>query len=539
MKLSQRIQLSPFPIYPILFGLYPVLFLWNANRAQEPAYVILPGLVVTLIFLLLVYLVAIVLLRNVQRAAVATLLLSMLFLSYGHIVNLVSSRILEAYQPYLLYGSALLMLVALALALFFRAGGARLTRVLNLVSAALVVFQVVSAMPYYLTMSVKASASSAGDYDKAELPASINGEPRDIYFILVDNYGREDILREKDHFDNSELVNALKERGFIFPDCAQANYFSTAPDITSILNMSYLDDMGIKDEVYTKRSGYTALGPWMMDSEVMRKFKSYGYHTVTFRGFMGLIDIHTADTYINYESDQAYAYTYRLETKNFNALYFDTTLFGAINEKLKIYPDWMAAHGPEFVKQYLPQEQPFEDRYYAVYQQNLYAYEALERIPQEIQSPKFVYAHIYSAHWPFMVNGDGSLRLPFSDKMTVEGYVEAVKFTNSKILNAIDAIIANSKTPPVIILQGDHSDGWVGKVEWSGTDRVKILSAYYLPGGGEQLLEADASPVNNFRLVFNYYFGEDIELLPNVSYYLDPNTKTIRVAPKTCISESQ
>jgi len=138
-----------------------------------------------------------------------------------------------------------------------------------------------------------------------------------------------------------------------------------------------------------------------------------------------------------------------------------------------------------------------------------------------------------------MVNGDGSLRLPFSDKITVEGYVEAVKFTNSKILNAIDAIIANSKTPPVIILQGDHSDGWVGKVEWSGTDRVKILSAYYLPGGGEQLLEADASPVNNFRLVFNYYFGEDIELLPNVSYYLDPNTKTIRVAPKTCISESQ
>lgn len=539
MKLSQRIQLSPFPIYPILFGLYPVLFLWNANRAQEPAYVILPGLVVTLIFLLLVYLVAIVLLRNVQRAAVATLLLSMLFLSYGHIVNLVSSRILEAYQPYILHGSALLMLVALALALFFRAGGARLTRVLNLVSAALVVFQVVSAMPYYLTMSVKASASSAGDYDKAALPASINGKPRDIYFILVDNYGREDILREKDHFDNSELVNALKERGFIFPDCAQANYFATAPDITSILNMSYLDDMGIKDEVYTKRSGYTALGPWMMDSEVMRKFKSYGYHTVTFRGFMGLIDIHTADTYINYEADQAYAYTYRLETKNFNALYFDTTLFGAINEKLKIYPDWIAAHGPEFVKQYLPQEQPFEDRYYAVYQQNLYAYEALERIPQEIQSPKFVYAHIYSAHWPFMVNGDGSLRLPFSDKMTVEGYVEAVKFTNSKILNAIDAIIANSKTPPVIILQGDHSDGWVGKVEWSGTDRVKILSAYYLPGGGEQLLEADASPVNNFRLVFKYYFGEDIELLPNVSHYLDPNTKTIRVAPKTCISESQ
>lgn len=537
MRFFRKIQLSPFPVYPILFGLYPVLFLWNANRAQEPAYVVFPSLLVTLAGLLLLYLLAVVLLRNAQRAALVTLLLTLPVLSYGHVNNVINDTFYETYEHLYLPGFALSGLILAVLALIFRTGGAHLTRVLNVVSAVLVVFTILSATPYYLTMSAKASAFELGENPDAALPPTLNGEPRDIYFIMLDNYGREDVLRENSNIDNSELISALKERGFIFPDCAQANYFATAPDITSILNMNYLDEMGIKDEVYTKRSGYTALGPWMKNSQVMHRFKEYGYHTVTFRGFMGLIDIQTADTYINYESDQSY--TRRLETKNFNALYFETTLLSALNEELKIYPDWVAAKGPAFLKQYLPKEQPFEDRYYAVYLQNLYAYEALERIPQEIESPKFVYAHIYSAHWPFMVNGDGSLRLPFSDKMTKEGYVEAVKFTNSKILNTIDAIIASSDVPPVIILQGDHSDGWVGKTEWSGTDRLKILSAYYLPEGGEQMLYDKISPVNNFRLVFKYYFGEDIDLLPDVWRYLDPTTKTIRIAPGTCISENQ
>jgi hypothetical protein len=537
MKLLKRIQLLPFPIYPILFGIFPVLFLWNSNRAQEPAYVIIPSLLATLAGLVLIYVLAVLCIRNFQRAALVTLLISMVILSYGHIQNLLAGSLIAKFQPYLLTLVALLTLIFVVVLLIRRAGSEKLTVLLNLVSAALVVFQVITAAPYYLTMSAKASAPEKGVTPVSVLPTTLNGKPRDVYFILIDNYGRQDVLSKKDNFDNSELVSALKERGFIFPDCAQGNYFATAPVISSILNMNYLDQLGIADSVYTQRSGYTALAPLMQDSEVMRKFHAYGYHTVTFRGFMGLIDIQTSDTYINYESDQAYSR--RLETKNFDALYFQTTLINSINAQYKIYPDWVKAKGPEFLKQYLPKEQPLEDRFYQVYQQNLYAYEALERIPTEIKGPKFVYAHIYSAHWPFMLQPDGSLRLPFTQEMTVDGYVAAVKYTNSRIVKAIDTVIKNSETPPVIILQGDHSDGWVGKVEWSGTDRMKILSAYYLPDGGEKMLRKDISPVNNFRLVFQYYFGEQLGLLPDVSHYLDPYTRTIKTAPSTCISESK
>jgi hypothetical protein len=537
MNLDKKLQLSPFPLYPLLFGIYPVLFLWNANRAQEPAYVVIPSLLVTLGALALIYLVTTLVIRNAQRAAIVILLVSMVFLSYGHLSNLVASGVPAKFRPSLLPAFLVIMLSLIALAIIHRAGSPRLTRVLNLVSAALVVFQVVSAAPYYLTMSAKANPLQAGEKPLTFMPMTGDGKERDVYFILIDNYGREDVLRKKDNFDNSQLVNELKKRGFIFPDCAQGNYFATAPVMTSMLNMNYLDQMGIEESVYAKRAGYTALAPLMQDSEVMRKFKAYGYHTVTFRGFMGLIDIQNSDTYINYESDKSY--NRRLETKNFNALYFQTTMFNAINEQYKIYPDWVAEKGPEFLKQYLPKEQPLEDRFYQVYQQNLYAWDALTRIPKEINSPKFVYAHIYSNHWPFMMKSDGSLRLPFTQQMTVDGYVDAVKFTNSQVLGAIDSILKNSEIPPVIILQGDHSDGWVGKVEWSGTDRLKILSAYYLPAGGEKLLYDEISPINNFRLVFKYYFGEDIDLLPDNHLYLDPATKTVMPAENTCISHAE
>ena len=213
------------------------------------------------------------------------------------------------------------------------------------------------------------------------------------------------------------------------------------------------------------------------------------------------------------------------------------TLLSSINDRFHIYPDLIESKGPDFLADLIPEPPPIEAKYYTVYQQNLYSFDALERLSGDIKSPKFVYAHMYSTHWPFMLRPDGSLRLPFSEKITSDLYIDAVRYTNSRLLDVIDTILANSEVEPVIILQGDHSNGWEGKVEWSGIDRMKILSAFYLPDGGDQLLYDDISPVNNFRLAFKYYFGQDIDLLPDVSHYLDAKSKQIRIAPKTCISD--
>jgi len=46
--------------------------------------------------------------------------------------------------------------------------------------------------------------------------------------------------------------------------------------------------------------------------------------------------------------------------------------------------------------------------------------------------------------------------------------------------------------------------------------KTAILSSYYLPGvDQDKILFSSITPVNSFRLIFNYYFGEDYELLPD------------------------
>jgi hypothetical protein len=88
---------------------------------------------------------------------------------------------------------------------------------------------------------------------------------------------------------------------------------------------------------------------------------------------------------------------------------------------------------------------------------------------------------------------------------------------------AVSAILARSAAPPVIIIQGDHGPG--GHLDWESPDRscllerTPILLAYYLPDGGDRLVYPGISPVNSFRVVLNAYFGLDMELLPDETYF--------------------
>jgi hypothetical protein len=94
-----------------------------------------------------------------------------------------------------------------------------------------------------------------------------------------------------------------------------------------------------------------------------------------------------------------------------------------------------------------------------------------------------------------------------------KGYVDQLQFLNKNILQAIDTIVANSETPPIIIIQGDHGP-WLQE----GNKHFLILNAIYFPGHKDKLYPT-ISPVNTFRLVFDNYFGGKYDILDDVSYY--------------------
>ena len=88
---------------------------------------------------------------------------------------------------------------------------------------------------------------------------------------------------------------------------------------------------------------------------------------------------------------------------------------------------------------------------------------------------------------------------------------------------AIDAILANSAEPPIIVLQSDHGSGMHLDMESAEKtdhrERMGILGAVYLPGGRREGLSDAITPVNIFRVVFNNEFGTKLPLLPAESYY--------------------
>lgn len=64
---------------------------------------------------------------------------------------------------------------------------------------------------------------------------SINNSLPDIYYIIVDGYGRSDLLKELFEYDNSTFLQFLSDRGFYVAEAAHSNYVQTSLSIASSL----------------------------------------------------------------------------------------------------------------------------------------------------------------------------------------------------------------------------------------------------------------------------------------------------------------
>jgi len=60
-----------------------------------------------------------------------------------------------------------------------------------------------------------------------------------IYWIVLDGYPRQDVLREEFGFDNSDFIGSLTSPGFLVLDQSRSNFPATVNSISSTLNMDY------------------------------------------------------------------------------------------------------------------------------------------------------------------------------------------------------------------------------------------------------------------------------------------------------------
>jgi hypothetical protein len=494
-------------IHPFLWALYPPLALLGQNIEQLAPGTAVRSLLASLLLAVFILLFARLVLRDWHKAAIFTSLFMIAFFSYGHVYALVEDRQLFGITlgRHRFLGPLYLLLMGATLAVLWKSRDVRpATRAvtwIGLVMILLPLYQIIS----YTTQSYLATQKLQREGPTAELADLRLPEGQtapDIYYIILDTYTREDVLSEQFGFDNSPFVEALAERGFITPNCSQSNYSSTATSLTSTLNMSYLPEL---DESFAPpNTNERDLYPYLWNSRVMQALEGLGYQSVAFDSGYSPTELHQADVYYSQDTDLLGI----LLADGINP-YESMVLTSSAG--MFVYE--LSPHLPERVQKFLA----LETAYVVHRNRILYTLNRLERLGS-LAGPKFVFVHILAPHNPFVFGPNGEYierKTPFTlndDREViamedyVQGYVGQVLYLNQRMLTAIDAILAESAQPPIILIQGDH-----------GVPRLKgqqnaILSTYFLPQGDDSLY-ASISPVNSFRVIFNTDFSGNLDLL--------------------------
>ncbi len=494
-------KLSNAPWHLAAFTLYFPLALYVLNIEETVFASTQRAFLFALFFSLAALAVGRLVFRDWRKAAAMASVIVLLFFTYGHVQNISQNVSLGAFMigrhRYLL--PFWLGLAALGWLWIRKAKTETVSLALNTVGATLLVltsiqiasFQARANRPPVETASLQ---PTAGADRPAELP--------DVYYIILDAYSRQDVLQNVYHLDNREFIQQLEAMGFVIPSCTQSNYDDTVSSLMSSLNMAYLEDLGftIFPEAHFSKTDMEAA---LKHSAVRRRFEEMGYATVTFKSVYPQLDITDSTYYYDFflEGDQR-----GTETLSFYYLFLRTTALLPLVEYGEAHPA-MWNRLPNSLAAWLPTGRLLTARNYRQYQQNLYLLDVLKNMP-DVPGPKFVYAHLFTTHQPFVFHADGSFRLPGPEDG--RAYREQVIFTNTAMLDILQSLIERSARPPIIIVQGDHS-------YIRGPRRIRILNAYYLPGGGDLVYPA-ITPVNTFRLIFEQYFGDDYELLEDISY---------------------
>jgi len=483
-------KLRDFPWYAILFAIYPVLTLLAHNIGEveySVAYrALIASALISVFSLLILYLV----LRDWKKAGILTVLWLIAFFFYGHVFGYIkgleiSGRIVGRHT----YFMAVWLVLFLGIAWLTLQGSwqAVIVPILSTMSIVLVIF------PLYQLISYQYNISKGTQVTPPEIsiPSQSAETPPDIYFIILDMYGRNDVLVEEFDYDDGFFLKQLEDLGFYIASCSQSNYHSTSYSLSATLNANYLNALS---DQFTPESKDTALMWYLIqNSAVETALRERSYKVVAFE---------TGYEWTEWE-DADYFYTLQsAKINNFEDLLLHNSFPAVFSEK-------------GYLDEYLlTADQRKHDL-------SLYVLDELERVPL-LPGPKFVFAHLTIPHPPFVVgpNGDFEVIPPhyennedyyLKDEYKI-GYRNQIAFLNMRIPQVFQAILENSPRPPVIIVQGDHGPRFVK------TDKqLDILNAYYFPEP-EPKLYPSMTPVNNFRLIFNNYFETSLPYLSDKSY---------------------
>jgi len=488
-------SLTNLPWHFILFSIYPILELWLLNYEQISSRVIFRPLFFALLGAILIWILALYLLKDAKRAAIFTSIISIAFFSYGHIYLLLKN--VQVFDTLLFRHRTLIVIwVTIGALSFYWMKKVKIVDVINLTlnwtSFVLVSIFLVELVNFQISQIQTTLQSDVPSYS-SNMSNKPSGLP-DVYYIILDGYGRSDVLEEDMGYDNSAFISELEGLGFYVAKYSQSNYSQTTLSLSSSLNFDYLDTLGVTIDAdkLVRRDVYRLL----KNNSIRGFLEERGYKTVAFA---------TGFNWSQFTDVEYYLQPKPAATLNeFEYLLLQTTI-------IRIPLDYKLLFKTDLRKELFRERTEF-------------AFEKLKTIPY-ISSPKFVFAHILVPHLPFVfgpngeeANMDYKDELEYSPEEFIYGYTNQVTYANKQVLVIVKEIINKSPTPPIIIIQGDH-----GPSRFGHETRMRIFNAYYLPGQPAVLYDT-ISPVNSFRVILNTYFDQSFPILEDSSYFSGYNS---------------
>ena len=489
-------------IYPFLAAAYPAVSLLSANSGQVRLDSVLRPLVVSLALAAGFYLLLAVALRDRERTALLTTWSLMLIFAYGHAYDLIKG---EAFLGLAFGRHRVVFPIWLLLLLAGGLGILRLKRPTLWATPLSLLFGLGLAIPLVQIAYFEVQSAQAGQQRQAAVASSpqleqpigrTSGALPDIYYIILDGYGRQDLLFQSYEYDNSEFISGLEQMGFVVAKCSRSNYNSTILSLASSLNFDYLNDLqpdSAEDSFW--------LSSLIRNGRVREYLEGMGYETIAFETGFPATTMDNADIYLAPTSNRRDALR---RLTGFEEIFLRTTIAAFVLDALQSVStvDAPALDGA------------------AEYQRNhiLFTLDTLENLAS-YRGPKFVFAHIVAPHGPFVIgpNGEAVSSPPLIDGEFTDGYRQAyadqARYVDTRLEEILGVLLSNTGTPPVIVVQADHGPR-LGSVE----DSFRILNAYFYPDAVAEIYPT-LTPVNSFRLIFNSVFGSDLAPLVDASYY--------------------
>jgi hypothetical protein len=445
--------------------------------------------------------------RSKALALISAVLIYIFFyfgiLQYSSFINVIFDLIQKNLGFTIHNGSitlSFLCLVAAVLVLFLRWLGD--DRALLIVGGFAVANSAAAILNYNLARTDMIDAAVALPPPAAlELAAAPDQLP-DIFYIVPDRYGSASGLKHLFGFDNTEFLEALKQRGFYVAEEAFANYPQTSWSLASSLNMAYLD--ALTEKYGRDYASQLPLFHLVENNTVQSILKRLGYRYVhTASQWQGTMWNDHAD--VNFSAVSNLDRVLRLTEVEIKLL--NMTPLGAVARRFE--------HG---------------------------AYPGCERIRKQLdfirnaggqRKPTFVFAHLMIPHDPILLDAEGRCIEPTgydpSDRQAFgRAFASYLKFGNTELLEIIDEQQRANPNGVIFIIQADegpypHSlrderDTYASLPPADLAAKLGILNAVYIPGSRYRRFYPSLSPVNNWRLVLSHLLGQDLPLVEDRSF---------------------